>query len=151
MGQYRWEDWRGPGASIARPSADDGLRVSDAERQEVADQLTKHYADGRLDQAEFGERLEQAMGAKTWGDLDGLFYDLPGQAVSAAAPPIVRRRHRFGIVVLVVALLVFTLPRIWLFPFSPFPGFFRVPWLLLGLVALVAYRRGHRRRVVDEP
>jgi hypothetical protein len=53
------------------------LRVSDAERAEVADRLSKHYGDGRLDQAEFDERVDQAMRAKTQSDLSGLFDDLP--------------------------------------------------------------------------
>jgi hypothetical protein len=57
--------------------ADPGMRVSDAERAEVADRLSKHYGDGRLDQEEFGRRLDQAMGATTQGDLRGLFQDLP--------------------------------------------------------------------------
>jgi hypothetical protein len=58
-------------------SAGSDLRVSDAERHDVADRLSRHYADGRLDQVELNERLEQAMGAKTRGDLGGLFTDLP--------------------------------------------------------------------------
>jgi len=53
------------------------LRVSDAERAEVADRLAKHYSDGRLDQAEFDERIDRAMRAKTESDLSGLFDDLP--------------------------------------------------------------------------
>src|SRR5260370_11408336 len=53
------------------------LRVSDAERAEVADRLSKHYSEGRLDQAEFDERVDQAMRAKTRSDLSGLFDDLP--------------------------------------------------------------------------
>ena len=36
------------------PDAD--LRASDAERNEVADKLSRHYADGRLDQIEFKAR-----------------------------------------------------------------------------------------------
>ncbi len=35
------------------------LRVSDAERADVADRLSKHYGDGRLDQSEFNERMER--------------------------------------------------------------------------------------------
>jgi hypothetical protein len=54
------------------------MRVSDAERAEVADRLARHFADGRLDQAEFDERASRAMAAKTVGDLQGLFDDLPG-------------------------------------------------------------------------
>lgn len=53
------------------------VRASDAERTEVADRLSKHYSDGRLDQAEFNERLDRAMNAKTRADFHGLFYDLP--------------------------------------------------------------------------
>ncbi len=63
------------------------LRLSDAERAEVADLLSRHYADGRLDQAEFDERLDQAMKAKTYSDLSGLFADLPRIETSDAAKP----------------------------------------------------------------
>jgi hypothetical protein len=54
------------------------MRVSDAERTEVADCLSKHYGDGRLDEAEFNRRLDLAMHATIQSDLDGLFADLPG-------------------------------------------------------------------------
>jgi hypothetical protein len=60
------------------------LRVSDAERTEVAERLGHHYSDGRLNQDEFNERVERAMGAKTQSDLTGLFDDLP--SLDAAAP-----------------------------------------------------------------
>src|SRR5215469_9543063 len=53
------------------------MRVSDAERADVADRLARHYSDGRLDQAEFDERVSRAMAAKTYGDFQGLFNDLP--------------------------------------------------------------------------
>lgn len=46
-------------------------------------------AEGRLDQAEFADRLTTALSAKTASDLDPLFSDLPGprpgQAVAPAA------------------------------------------------------------------
>lgn len=53
------------------------VRASDAERADVADRLSRHYQDGRLDQAEFNERLDRAMNAKTRADFNGLFADLP--------------------------------------------------------------------------
>src|SRR6516165_3668847 len=56
--------------------SDQHLRVSDAERQAVADRLAEHFADGRLDQAEFDDRVGRAMSAKTRADLSGLFTDL---------------------------------------------------------------------------
>ena len=72
--------WMGPSPTAT-------LRVSDAERNEVADKLSRHFADGRLDQAEFKERLDAAMSAKTQGDLAGLFDDLPPLATDPPPPP----------------------------------------------------------------
>lgn len=60
-----------------RPVPNAYLRVSDAERQQVADVLKQHATDGRLDQAEFEERLDRTLRAKTRADLSGLFDDLP--------------------------------------------------------------------------
>lgn len=70
------------------------LRASDAERGEVADLLAKHYMDGRLDRAEFDERLGAALGAKTRGELTALLYDLPRNVPSRPAQPSSRRRPR---------------------------------------------------------
>lgn len=53
------------------------LRVSDADRDAVADELSRHLQDGRLDAAEFEERVGRAVSARTRGDLDGLLADLP--------------------------------------------------------------------------
>ncbi|HSZ42376.1 MAG TPA: DUF1707 domain-containing protein [Trebonia sp.] len=61
------------------------MRVSDAERAEVADRLATHYSDGRLDKAEFDERVARAMSAKTRADLNGLFDDLPDVGTGADA------------------------------------------------------------------
>jgi hypothetical protein len=72
--------------------SDQHLRVSDAERNSVAELLGQHYADGRLDQAEFDDRISRTMTAKTRGDLAGLFDDLPengpaGAGVAGAGGP----------------------------------------------------------------
>jgi len=53
------------------------LRVSDAERDAVASELGRHFQDGRLDKAEFDERVTAAVAAKTQRDLDVLLTDLP--------------------------------------------------------------------------
>ena len=63
------------------------VRASDAERSEVADRLGRHFSDGRLDQAEFQARLEQAMEAKKRSDLQGLFDDLPRLESEPAPEP----------------------------------------------------------------
>jgi hypothetical protein len=60
-----------------------GLRVSDAERADIADRLARHYGEGRLDITEFDERVTRAMSAKTAGDFHGLFDDLPNLADDA--------------------------------------------------------------------
>ena len=102
--------------------SDQHLRVSDAERQAVADRLAEHFAAGRLDQAEFDDRMGQAMNAKTRGDLSGLFSDLPetgAPAVTDRRPR--RRRHPVLVFVLLVlfimatahAVLWATLPWLW--------------------------------------
>ena len=72
------------------PDAD--MRVGDAERAEIADRLARHFSDGRLDEAEFGERLDRAMQAKTMADLSGLLSDLP-EAEPGGPPPHGDRRH----------------------------------------------------------
>jgi len=53
------------------------LRASDAERDAVASELGRHFQEGRLDQAEFDERVTAAIAAKTHRDLDVLLTDLP--------------------------------------------------------------------------
>jgi len=67
------------------------MRIGDAERTEIAERLARHFGDGRLDEAEFGERLDRAMRAKTQADLSGLLADLPPDS---APPPQGGRRHQ---------------------------------------------------------
>jgi hypothetical protein len=71
-----------PRAAYGNPS----MRISDAERAEVSDRLSQHFSDGRLDEAEFGKRLDQAMHAVTQSDLAGLFDDLPDGAAGHGGP-----------------------------------------------------------------
>ena len=106
--QYNQSWTRGFSPWFAGPSADEHMRVSDAERQAVADRLAEHFSAGRLDQAEFDERVGRAMSAKTRADLSGLFDDLPETGAPAATDQArgpARRRHRHP--VLLVALIVF--------------------------------------------
>ncbi|QJS11715.1 DUF1707 and DUF2154 domain-containing protein [Streptomyces argyrophyllae] len=61
------------------------LRASDADRDRVAEVLRDALAEGRLDMAEFDERLEAAYRARTYGELAPLTRDLP---VAGAAAPV---------------------------------------------------------------
>ena len=132
------------------------LRASDAERADVADRLSRHYQDGRLDQAEFNERLDRAMNAKTRADFNGLFHDLPdlpdaasqsGQRGPASGPAFnpgrvqQRRAQRAGIsrvlflgfVVLATVFVAHALVHSF------------VPWLLVGALAFLWLRYEHNR------
>jgi len=119
------------------------LRVSDAERTEVADRLAEHYADGRLDQAEFNERAEQAMRAKTRSDLSGLLLDLPATSAdaAAAAEELGRRRprrgHHRGLLVVALVLVIIAMasrPMAWVY--QPWAGMgFLGGWVWFGIFA----------------
>jgi hypothetical protein len=126
-----WGPYRGRGFSplFRGMYSDQHLRVSDAERQAVTDRLSEHFAAGRLDQAEFDERVGRAMSAKTRGDLSGLFADLP-ETGAPAVPGYPRRRHRHPVllVALFVVLAVMTAHVLW---------WTTVPLLWLGFLVLV--------------
>lgn len=62
------------------------LRVSHADRDRMVELLRDAAADGRLDTSELEERVERALRARTFADLEPLTEDLP---VAAPAPPAV--------------------------------------------------------------
>lgn len=141
------------GFSYYRPFRSSGsdTRVSDTERSEIADLLAKHYADGRLDQVEFNERVDQAMKAKTRADFRGLLDDLPDLAdhrvrpdlPGTGAPMAARyRRPRYGLhrvlfLAFIVAVTVFVANAI---------AHNVILWLVIGLVAFLILREGASRR-----
>jgi hypothetical protein len=53
------------------------MRVSDADREQVAERLREHFAAGRLTSEELDERIATALNAKTVGDLRAVMADLP--------------------------------------------------------------------------
>ena len=61
-----------------RPAQDPALlRVSDADRHQVADILQQAAGEGRLDLEELEQRLEATYAAKTYADLVPITFDLP--------------------------------------------------------------------------
>jgi fatty acid desaturase len=117
------------------------MRVSDAERQAVADRLAAHYADGRLDQAEFDERSGRAMSAKTRADLSGLLDDLPETPGSLGTGPsgapgvpaagAMVRKHSHGHPVLAAALIVIVIISV------AHAVFWILGWLWIAVVAVI--------------
>jgi uncharacterized protein DUF1707 len=117
--RQNWQNWQNqPWARdfqsmFGGPAADQHMRVSDAERQAVADRLAEHFSSGRLDQEEFDERVSRAMSAKTRADLNGLFDDLPesgmpgrGLPETGAPAGVCAQRRRFRHPVLLAAFVI---------------------------------------------
>ena len=65
--------------------AEPRLRASDAEREQVAERLRRHAAEGRLAVEELEERLTAAWSARTRGELEPLLADLPAVRTRRAA------------------------------------------------------------------
>lgn len=125
------------------PFSDQQMRISDSERQAVTDRLAEHFAEGRLDQAEFDERVARAMSAKTRADLNGLFDDLPELGDhkfdnSRATRPAQPHRHGHPVLLVVLAVVV---------ALAAAHALFAGPWLWLGLMvaAVLFITRGTRR------
>ena len=73
----------------ADPSSSPALRASDADRDRAIELLRAAVTDGRLDQAEFDERLDAALAARTIDALAPLTADLiaaPGRDGPLAMP-----------------------------------------------------------------
>lgn len=91
----------------ADPPGSPALRASDADRDRVTEVLRAALADGRLDPAEFHERLDAALSARTIDALAPLTADLntvPGSgsmlapAPAEPAPERLTIKERYGIV-----------------------------------------------------
>jgi hypothetical protein len=68
-----------------RPS---DLRAGHADRERVLERLRRAHVEGRLDDAEFDERITATFAARTYGELDALTADLPPlPAVTVDADP----------------------------------------------------------------
>jgi hypothetical protein len=73
-------------SDVVTQQADQPIRASDAERDEVVTLLQRHFADGRLTQDELEERAGTALAARTRDELGALTADLPGPDVRPARP-----------------------------------------------------------------
>ena len=113
---------------------DDRIRVSDADREQVAARLREHFAEGRLTQEELDERISAALSAKTAGDLRRVVADLPGPGPASPLPGPYRQwgpchpvAYRRGPGLLPVVLLAFAAALL-------IPG---AGWLLWGFFNLI--------------
>src|SRR5262249_49458760 len=79
----------------AEPGSSPATRASDRERDAVLQRVQEAFAEGRLNDAEFDERMRAALTARTHGELDALLSDLP--AAAGTAPAVSRGPGRYAI------------------------------------------------------
>ena len=138
---------------MSDPAAADGeWRISDGDRDAAVQALGEHYATGRLDKAEYDERVALALTARTNLGLPPLFRDLPLPHGKVVAPEVVARRAA-------IAGPSYR-RRAWaprrrspLGPLGPLPFLvillvvvLHAPWLLLGMLIAWFVLRSARRR-----
>jgi hypothetical protein len=73
------------------------VRASDSERDAAASVLQAAFAEGRLGDTEFDERMRAALTASTRTDLARLTADLPAEAPAPLPVPAGRRPGRFAV------------------------------------------------------
>ncbi|MGH3931670.1 MAG: DUF1707 SHOCT-like domain-containing protein [Pseudonocardiaceae bacterium] len=74
------------------------LRVSDAEREHVAELLQRAVGQGRLTIAEFSDRVDAVLAARTRGELNTVLVDLPGFALPRPANlDVLELSHHLGV------------------------------------------------------
>ena len=62
------------------------MRAADADRDGVVERLNMAYSEGRLSKDEYDGRLDNALSARTYADLDQLVTDLPAALATAVTP-----------------------------------------------------------------
>jgi Domain of unknown function (DUF1707)/Domain of unknown function (DUF4190) len=95
------------------PSGYDHIRASTADRERVVDVVKTAFTEGRLTQEECGERVGQALSARTYGELAALTADLPAgplgtlvpQPPHYASPSPRRPMNRLAVASLVISLM----------------------------------------------
>jgi Domain of unknown function (DUF1707) len=73
-------------SDVITQQAGQAVRASDGERDQVVALLQRHFAEGRLTQAELEERAGAAFAARTRDQLRALTADLPDADVRPARP-----------------------------------------------------------------
>ncbi len=75
----------------------DSVRASDSERDAAAGRLQAAFAEGRLSDTEFDERMRTALTARTRADLARLMTDLPADTPAPLPVPAGRQPGRFAV------------------------------------------------------
>ena len=82
--------WQEPRATRHGYAVTDGeqgkMRAADADRDRVAGMLGAAYSEGRLSRDEYDARLEEALSARTYADLDQVVNDMPAAPATQVSP-----------------------------------------------------------------
>jgi uncharacterized protein DUF1707/uncharacterized protein DUF4190 len=110
------------------------MRAADVDRDRVAEILSTAYTEGRLSKEEYDARLDSALAARTYAELDHIVTDLPaaqaaGPRPAATVTPLARTNG------LAVASLACGLAQ---FAFGPLAT---IPAIVLGHMARSQIRR----------
>jgi hypothetical protein len=68
------------------PAMNPAMRAASADRERAVDVLKAGFAEGRLTQDEYNERMNRAYAARTYAELSALTADLPAGAVPMVYP-----------------------------------------------------------------
>jgi hypothetical protein len=135
------------------PSAE--LRVGDTDRQTVVAELQRHFIDGRLTGDELGERVDQALHARTFADLAVLLTDLPTLDTPSSSTSLEPAEHfeqdapHFGfgppLGAILVVIGIISILSMLVFPMYHMGGIGFWPILIWGFFFIGRPPRGGRR------
>jgi hypothetical protein len=114
--------------------------VADADRTTAADEVRLHYDSGRLTLDEFESRLAEVHTARTRGDLEHAFRQLPRTEPPASLR---LRDRRWSSLALQYALVNVTCILVWAFTGAQAHDFWP-KWVLLGTLIMYLRRLGRR-------
>jgi uncharacterized protein DUF1707 len=123
------------------------LLVADADRATAADELRQHYDSGRLTLDEFESRLAEVHTARTRGDLEQAFRQLPRSEPPASLR---LRDRRWSSLALQYALINVICILVWAFSGAQVHDFWP-KWVLLGTLIMYFRRLGGRPRRRELP
>jgi len=115
------------------------MLVGDSDRSTAANELREHYESGRLTLDEFESRLAEVQAARTRGDLEHAFRQLPQKEPSVSLRV---RDIRWSSLALQYALCNVVCILVW--AFSGAQGSFWPKWVLVGTLVLYLRRLRHR-------
>ena len=121
--------------------------VADSDRATAADELRLHHDSGRLTLDEFESRLSEVHTARTRGELDHAFRQLPRSEPPASLR---LRDRRWSSLALQYALVNIVCILIWAFSGAEIHDFWP-KWVLLGTLIMYLRRLGHRSRRRELP